>query len=136
MTAEEARPVDDVGASLANQLDELRILLRRVFEVGVLNHDEVARRFGEAAAQRGALALIALLKDQPESVFGLECREEIPRAVLRAVVNDDQLDADGNPEDASDDLFDGVPLVVHGHHDGQQRIGENPSQSAHARPMA
>ena len=42
MPAEEARAVDDVGAALADELDELGKLLRRVFEVGVLNDDEIA----------------------------------------------------------------------------------------------
>ncbi len=40
--ADEPRSVDDVGAALADQLDEIGKLLRRVLQVGVLNDDEVA----------------------------------------------------------------------------------------------
>ena len=56
MAAEEARAVDDVGLALADELDELRIFLRRVLEIGVLNDHEVAGDGGEAAPQRRALA--------------------------------------------------------------------------------
>ena len=42
MPPEEPRPVHDVGAPLADQLDELRELLRRVLEVGILDDHEIA----------------------------------------------------------------------------------------------
>ena len=38
--ADEARAVDDVGLALDDRLDELRILLGVVFEIGVLDDDD------------------------------------------------------------------------------------------------
>ena len=55
--AEEPRPVHDVGPPAANQLDERRILLRRVFQIGVLDdHDVAPSPAANPAPQRRALA--------------------------------------------------------------------------------
>ncbi len=56
MAAEKPRSVDDVGLVLDDQIEELRVFFRRVLEVGILNHDDVAGDGGEAAPQRRALA--------------------------------------------------------------------------------
>ena len=48
--------------------------------------------------------------------------EDVPRPIPRAVVDDDEFFFDVGEidrEDARDDLADGGPLVVAGHHDGQ-----------------
>ena len=51
----------------------------------------------------------------------VERGEDVPGAVLRPVVHDHELFFDGefDGEDASDNLADGSPLVVAGHHDRQ-----------------
>ncbi len=59
--AQEPRPVDDIGAALADELDQLGKFCGRVLEIGVLNDDDVAGRFANAETQRGALALIVRL---------------------------------------------------------------------------
>ena len=59
MTAEEARAVDDVRASLADELDEDGKFLGRVLEIGVLDDDQVAGHLLEAPPQRRALAAVA-----------------------------------------------------------------------------
>ena len=94
MPAEEARPEDHVRPPLADERDQLRVLLRRVLEVGVLDDHQVARHRREPGPQRGALALVPLVEQQPEPVPGLERRQHVARAVGRAVVHDDQFDAD------------------------------------------
>ena len=60
-----------------------------------------------------------------------EPRQDVARPVLRAVVDDDQLGADRDREDAADDFLDGVALVVAGHHHREQRIFENSEESRH-----
>ena len=43
--------------------------------------------------------------------------KDVARAVLRSVVDDDELDPERHGEDAPDDLVDRVALVVDGHDD-------------------
>ena len=133
MPAEEARAVDDVGAALADQLDELRKLLRRVLEVGVLDDDEVAGDLLEAAPQRRALAAVLRLEDQLELQLLGQPRQDVARPVLRPVVHDDQLDADRHREHAPDDFLDRGALVVARHHHREQRILDHSAQSRHLR---
>ena len=96
----------------------------RVLQVGVLDGDDVAGRFGEAAAQRGALALVPRLQHQLEAVPGLELAKDLRRAVSRSVVDHDQLDAQRDREHPRDDLGDRLALVEDRHHDAQERVGE------------
>ena len=97
VAAEEPRAVDDVGAPVDDQLGELGNSSGEYFEVGVLDRHHVAGDRGEAAPQRRALALIALLQQQREAVLALQLLEALARAVGRAVVDDDQLDATAAP---------------------------------------
>ena len=64
------------------------------------------------------------LEDQLERQLLGKLRQDVARAVLRAVVDDDELGADRDGQHAPDDLLDRRALVVAGHHDRQQRIGE------------
>src|SRR5262245_12961333 len=52
-----------------------------------------------------------------------ESVEDLPRAILRSVVDDDELDAKRDGQHAPDDLLDRGTLVVHGHDNRKQRIG-------------
>ena len=56
--SEEARAVDDVGTALEDRLQQQGVLARVVLEVGVLDDDDVARGFADAARDGGALALV------------------------------------------------------------------------------
>ena len=60
--AEETGAEDHVGAAIEDGFEEFAVVARIVFEVGVLDQDDVAGDFSEAAAEGGAFALI----------FGLE----------------------------------------------------------------
>ena len=133
MASEEPRAVDDVRPSLADQLDELRELLRRVFEVRVLDDHEVAVDHLEAAAQGGALPHVPRLQQQREAELALQAAEDVARAVRRAVVDDDQLRPQRHRMHAADDLLDRLLLVERRHDDGQQRIGEHAAEARHQR---
>ena len=74
MAAEKPRAVDDVGAALADELDQLGILLRRILEVGVLNDHEIAGDLREAAPQRRAFAGVLRLQQQLEAELALQPR--------------------------------------------------------------
>src|SRR5688572_1158221 len=121
VAAEEPGAVDDIGAAVDDQLDQLRELLRGVFEIGILNDDDVAADRVKAAADRGAFALVALLQEQSEAVAPLQVGKAVARPVGGTVVDDDQLDAQRHRQHARDDLVDGVPLVEDRHDDREQR---------------
>src|SRR5262249_21331193 len=61
IVANEARTENDIGTTVENGLNEPRILGGIVFEVGVLDDDDVTGRFLEAAPKGGAFALICFL---------------------------------------------------------------------------
>ena len=66
--------VDDLDAPLDNRADQERIVARIVFQVGVLNQDDVARGPIDAGADGDALALIDGLIDHDRArlrFFGL-----------------------------------------------------------------
>ena len=117
MPAEETRPEHDVGASGANELGELRVLLGRVLEIGVLNDHQIAGDGRKAAPQRRSLAAVARLAQQHEPAFLLQPLQDLRRAVGRPVVDDDQLDPQLDGEHATNDLLDRVALVEHRHDD-------------------
>ncbi len=60
--AEEARAIDHVGTAIEQGLEKFAVVARIVFEVGVLDENDVAGNFGEAAAECCAFALIVVLK--------------------------------------------------------------------------
>ena len=126
---------------LHDQVEELGILLRAVLEVGVLDHDHVARRLGDSPPHRRALAPVLLLQQQLEAARAGELGEPLARAVARGVVDGDELDAQRHRQDAAHDLVDRRALVVDRHHDAQDRIRERRTPlharvgAAHRRPM-
>ena len=61
--ADEARAVDDVGLALDDRLDELGILRGVVFEVGVLDDDDLAGGVAEPGPQGRSLALVLVVED-------------------------------------------------------------------------
>src|SRR5450756_1257966 len=121
---------------LADELDELRVLLRRVFQVGILDHHQLAANLLEPAPERGALALVACLEHQLEPQFPLQTGQDLLRPILRPVVHDDQLGSNLDGEHAPDDLLHRLTLVVHGHDDRQQGIDEDAAKACGSQPHA
>ena len=134
MPSEEPRAVDDVGPAGANELDERRILLGRILEIGVLNEHDVAGHLREPGAQRRALAAVLRLQDQREAALALELLQQIARPIARPIIDDDELDAQRHGQHAADDLLDRVNLVVGGHHDRHERVRQRADDAAHFPP--
>ena len=61
--ADEAAAEDRVGLALDDQVEQVRVLLGAVLEVGVLDDDDVARRLGDPPPHGRALALVPLLQE-------------------------------------------------------------------------
>ncbi len=124
MAADEAAAEDGVRLALDDEVEQLRVLLGAVLEVGVLDDDDVAHGRGDAAAHGGPLPAVPFLDEVREAAAGGQRLDDVAAAVRGGVVDRDQLEAQGHGQDAIDDLLDGPPLVVDGHHDGEERILE------------
>ncbi len=119
----EARSVNDVGLTVEKRSEDVGVLGWVVLEVGVL-HDHVrVDRLGEPTAQGGALALIDWLEEHPHA-WVVDGGEYVARAVGGTVVDDQQLGNVRGIEDRLDDLTNGRPLVVAGHHNTQAAVHE------------
>jgi hypothetical protein len=82
LPAHEPRAEDDVGAVLQDRLDDPTVFHRVVFEVGVLDDHDVARRLPEAGPQGGSLAHVPRLQDQAGSEFRADVGQQVAGAVL------------------------------------------------------
>ena len=83
--------VDDSGLALEDRLEQVREVLRVVLEVRVEDREEVAGRLGEAASERGALALVDRLLDEPDRTVLHEVLDRVDAPVGRAVVHHQHL---------------------------------------------
>ena len=125
MPAEEPRPVHDVRAPRADQLDERRILLRRILEIGILNDRRCRRSPSRTRPQRRALAARSAgcsISVKPSSRCSACSRSRVPSVEQSSTTISSMPDRHG--EHAADDLLDRVALVVGRHHDRQQRIDQ------------
>src|SRR5215210_676449 len=129
VAGQETRAVDHVGAVFQEGPHQARIVSRVVLEVGVLEEDEVAGRFGDAAADGGPLALVLPLLEQSEAVriLGGELPQELQAAVLGAVVDDQDLHLEDlrrrHGEHPVNELAHQEALVVHRDDDAQLDAG-------------
>ena len=114
MPGDEPRAVDDVGLAGEERLQQHVVLRRVVFQVGVLDDQELACRLLNAPAYRRPLALVVRLLEQPDHVrvTGSQRRQDLGRAVGRAVIDHDNLLRHVDGDDTSDELTNGVALVV------------------------
>ena len=96
-------------------VEQLGPVLGVVLEVGVLHEHEVAGDVLEAAADGRALAPVHVVGDDAHGAVG-ELAQHVARAVGAAVVDDHDLEVDGQLDlaHAAHDLHHGVALVEHG----------------------
>ncbi len=124
--ADKPAAVHDVGLVLDDRLKELHVVLRIVFQIGVLDQHHIAGGEFEPVAQRGALALIHGLVGDFELDIGKErCKlVKFPRGVvLRAVVDADDLASNALGERGfhhqADEVLNGLLLVIDRNDDGE-----------------
>ena len=116
--SEEAGAVDHVGSAVTDRLDQLVVILGIVFEVGVLDHDDVASRFFESSAHGRSLAAVVGLVEDPAVRLGGERGEELAGTVGRRVVDDEDLLVEPDCPDALQAFLDGRAFVVDRDDDG------------------
>ena len=114
---EKAGAKDDVGPAVEQGRQELGILPRVVFEIGILHDHDVSGGSCEACSQGGALAGIPVVQAEPDvRPRGDMLREPLPRAIRRAVVHDDDFHrqpvGQRGGHDAIECLRDQRPFVV------------------------
>jgi hypothetical protein len=119
-STEEARSVNGVGFAFEERAQQQRIVGGIVFEVGVLNENEVPGGFLDAAAESSAFTDVARLQEDADlRMSGLEGGENFAGGVGGSVVDADELDVERDGEHAGDDLLKSGLLVVDGHDDGE-----------------
>ena len=64
----EARAIDDVGISLDQRFQQVRVLARIVLEVGVLDEAELAARLFDGVANSRALSLVSRAADDADNL--------------------------------------------------------------------
>jgi hypothetical protein len=79
--------------------------LRIIFQICILDDHVVARRFLDTATKRSAFAHIAQLQENPHlGPSFLQFSQNLPRAVLRSVVNAEQFDIEADRQNTFDYL--------------------------------
>ncbi|KAF1858517.1 hypothetical protein Lal_00015034 [Lupinus albus] len=106
--------------------DQLADDVRRVLQVGVERHDQVAARFEDGGRQRGLLAEIAREIDDAHARIRMGLRDEaFQRAVAAAVVHAQDLEPDVRDafefgDHAAEEMRDHLLLVIERHDEGEQ----------------
>src|SRR5262245_29137351 len=121
--ARKTRAVDDVGAPFENGLYQLGVFGRVIFQIGVLNNNDVASGVSQRGPERRAFTHILGVEIDLVRPGFAKVVQYLASAVLRRVVNDDQLSVDFaqiDRLDAPDDLVNRIRLVVNGHLDGKK----------------
>src|SRR5262245_40723652 len=95
-SAMEAVAEDDIRVTIENRLEEGAIILRVVFEVGILDEDHLPRHMGDRRANGSALAEIPLMREHLDLLAltpsaSDETLEELPSPVHRAIIHENQF---------------------------------------------
>src|SRR5262245_14236775 len=112
---QKSRAVDDIGQAVLDWLNQSTVLGRIVFEIGVLNDDDVASRSSNSSTESSSLALIDLVIQHSDGwnfARSIELTQNLARSVLGAVVNNDDLFIEWSFLDAFEYPQDGAFLVV------------------------
>ena len=118
--AEKARAKHHVRLARQNRREQPVVFRRVVFQIRVLDDDDVRRRVRDAGAERRAFALIHLMPDELDARFILRERLELfPSVVGRTIIHDDELLHGSLRQHDANDLGHGGGLVI-GRHDRRQ----------------
>ena len=118
---EVAGAVDHIGLAPDDRLDQARVVLGVVLEIGVLDDHDLAARLRQRGADRRPLAAVPLVEAGPDRQAGGELGQDLARAVARAVVHHDDLLVDRHRQHAPQQRFQGGVLVVNRDEDGKER---------------
>lgn len=116
--AEESRAEDNIRATREDRHEEFGVLIGVVFEIGVLDDDDVGIDVLESGAQGGSFALVDLVGENADAVVGLgEGLHGLPSAVFGTIIDHHQFRDFGAGEDFFDDDMERLFLVVNGDDD-------------------
>ena len=122
---EKARAEDHVGDAVSQGLQQALQIQGVVFEIRILNGDEVTPGLCKARAQCGALAHVAGVADEVHLPVRVgQAFSNSAAVVARAIVDDDDLELQGGVLDREQTLDAGCErplLVVTGNDDAQRR---------------
>ena len=90
--AHETRTVHHIGFAVRNRVEQKMILLRIVFEIGVLNNDNVASGGAEAGAQRGPLSLIFRMVKNDIRQAAKTCLQNLSGSICRTIIHQDNFE--------------------------------------------
>jgi len=111
---------------LAGGFEKNQVILRVVFQIGVLDDDELALRRGDTLFDRVALAHVSLLQNRADARLLGELLDPLASAVGGTVVDEDDLLGHIHRANPGDDLVDGRYLIVSGNHHAQFHVGSLP----------
>ena len=120
--AREPRAIDHVRAVIEDRSQQVWIIRRIVFEVGILNENDVARGVFESRAEGRTLAAVDGMRNDFDPAHLLKFPEDVAGAVGGGVVheNDFIFQAAGiRSADAAKNLLDRVGLIEDGNQDRQ-----------------
>ncbi len=122
--AGEAAAVHDACLPSQNRLEQAGPIVGIVFEVAILNQDEVAARPGQSGADGCAFALVHLVAQDPYGRV-LDGTKHFVGTVARPIIDDNDLEHHGELDGAhtTDDLCHSGALVEDRHDDGQCLVG-------------
>ena len=117
--AHEARTKNRVGIPCQDRFEQDRIFVWIVFEIGVLNDNDLAGGGGESGAQGRAFPLIARPIDNLVAEGRDFLTQDVGSSVGRAIVDDNDFDIlKRGRANGANDLFNGFPFIETGNDDG------------------
>ena len=140
-SAEKAGAKDHVGSAVEDRVEKFVVVARVVFEIGILDEDNVTGDFCEAAAEGSAFSLVVGLEEDtkvaevnrvaaveggrlslPGSLKLGHFFEDLTGAVGGAVVHQYDFLAKRSVDDAAEDFVNGGFFVVNGNGHRQLRV--------------
>jgi hypothetical protein len=121
----ESAAEDHIRPAINDRREHFGILLRIVFQIGVLPDGEIAGHFVNRPPDRRTLAHVLGLGENTNvlRMLGRELLHHTPRVVFAAIVHDDQfpLQSSGDRcrEDGGDAEVQAFLLIVRSHEDGE-----------------
>src|SRR5919106_381320 len=123
----EACAINDIRRAILNRLKQARIVPWIVLQIGVLDDHDVARHMTDSGLNRRTLSLVLRLKEDfnliqrvvRALVLVFQAGQNLPTAVLRAVVDQDNFLGQRHGAYATQQFFQRALFVVNRNQDGE-----------------